>query len=281
MKSLEELRPLARLIEIMRLLRSAEGCPWDREQDLQSLKPCLLEECHELIEAIDSGDVDHHREELGDVLLQVVFQAQIRDESGAFDIHDVAETLCDKLIRRHPHVFGDSRAHNSEDVIRQWESIKRTEDGRQNHDGKMHSVLDGLPRSLPALHKAHLAQKKAARVGFDWNDVAPVIEKVEEELGEIRSAIKRGDAGDIREEIGDLLFSVVNLCRFFNENAEMILHRTVEKFARRFRFIETEVHKRGDNITSYSLEELDLLWEQAKKAEKKAAPAIESEGADK
>jgi len=274
----EDMRPMERLVEIMRLLRSDKGCPWDREQDLHSLKTCLLEECHELLEAIDRGDPGHHKEELGDVLLQVVFQAQIRDEEGAFDLQDVAGTLCEKLIRRHPHVFGNADAETSGAVLRQWEAIKARERADGSAGGPPASVLDGVPPALPALHKAHQIQRKAARVGFDWKDVAPVLAKVEEELDEIRSAIDRDNPDEIREEIGDLLFSVANLSRFFGENAELSLHRTIDKFMRRFRSIEQEVHRRGKVMTDFSLEELDHFWEQAKTMETAPRPHPPQEG---
>ncbi|MFH0880659.1 MAG: nucleoside triphosphate pyrophosphohydrolase [Lentisphaerota bacterium] len=253
-----------RLLAIMRLLRSPQGCPWDREQTLQTLKPYLIEECHEVIDAIDSGDRPHLAEELGDVLLQVVFQAQICEEDGSFSFDDVARLIGDKLVRRHPHVFGEVEVANSSEVVQNWEAIKRTE-----KNGGRKSALDGVPRSLPALHKAHQVQKKAARVGFDWDHVNGVVAKLEEELAEVKEAMAANNPDHVREELGDLLFSVVNLGRFLGHDSEAALNQTVEKFVRRFTQIEETLHAQGRKMTECNLEELDAMWNEVKRGSKK------------
>lgn len=259
--------PVDRLVDVMARLRSEDGCPWDREQTLESLKPYLLEESYELFDAIDSGDPHAVREEMGDVLLQVVFQAQIARELGWFDFYEVAAGIADKLIHRHPHVFADTVAKTSGEVLKNWERIKKEE--RTEAKGRA-SVLDGVPRSMPALQKAHHVQKKAARVGFDWDVVEPILDKIDEELREVREAMDEQQPLRVKEEIGDLLFAVVNLSRFMGHSAEEALHGTVEKFSTRFRKIEDTVHARGKQMTDYTLDELDAEWEAIKAAERAA-----------
>lgn len=256
------------VLAIMRTLRSARGCPWDREQTHASLKQHLIEESYEVLDAIERGDPSHLMEELGDVLLQVVFHAQIAAEAGAFTFDDVARVLAAKLVRRHPHVFGDTRVSSSKEVLKNWESIKRREKG----GGTPRSVVAGIPRHLPALLKAEQVQRKVARVGFDWKTVEPVAAKVMEELAEVRQALAAGWADQVREEIGDLLFAVVNLGRFLGHSAEEALDGTVRKFVRRFTDIERRVHAQGRDVATCSLEELDALWEQIKKAERRKNP---------
>ena len=257
-------QPVARLLEIMRILRSPGGCPWDREQNLQSLKKHLIEESYEVLDAIDSGDRIHLAEELGDLLLQVVFQAQICDEEGSFDFQDVVRTLCEKLLRRHTHVFGDVQVAGSRDALKNWEAVKQSE---KSKPGK--SAVDGISRHLPALHRAQQIQKKAARLGFDWREVEGVIGKIEEELAEVKSAVASGRPVRIHEEIGDLLFAVVNLSRFLGHCAEEALDKTIRKFVRRFQAIEKRLHRQGRAVTDCRLEELDRIWNDVKKAEKK------------
>ena len=257
-------QPVTRLLEIMRILRSPGGCPWDREQNLQSLKKHLIEESYEVLDAIDSGDRAHLAEELGDLLLQVVFQAQICDEEGSFDFQDVVRTLSEKLLRRHTHVFGDVKVAGSKDALKNWEAVKQSE---KNKRGK--SAVDGISRHLPALHRAQQIQKKVAHIGFDWHDVEGVIQKIEEELGEVKAAVSSGKPGQIHEEIGDLLFAVVNLSRFLGHCAEEALDKTIRKFIRRFQAIENRLHKRGLTVTDCTLEELDRIWNDIKRAEKK------------
>lgn len=256
-------RPIDRLLEIMRLLRSPQGCPWDREQTLDSLKRYLVEECYEELDAIDSGDRAKIREELGDVLLQVVFQAQICAEAGEFTFEDVAAAISDKLVRRHPHVFGEVKVDGADEVLRNWDAIKRAEGGAETPK----SAVDGVPRSLPALQKADQVQTRAARVGFDWDETRHVVAKLDEEIAELKEALASGDAGHIREEIGDVLFTVVNLTRFVKCSAEEALHRTTAKFIRRFQEVERLARAQNRVLTDCTLAELDALWDEAKKSE--------------
>lgn len=254
------------LIELMRKLRSKDGCPWDKEQSHASLKPHLVEETYEVIDAIDSGDPDKIKEELADLFFHIVFHCQIAKEKGAFDIGDVMALCLDKMTRRHPHVFGDASAATPEEVIRQWEEIKKKEKG--NEDRK--SVVDGLPRHLPALQKAQKLQKKVAKVGFDWTNIQDVIAKVDEELGEVKEAIQENKPENIEEEVGDLLFSVVNLARFLKLDTENVLHKTIYKFVGRFKRVETELASMGKDIEKCTLEEMDTVWNKVKEEIKKS-----------
>ncbi len=264
-----------RLLSVVSRLRGDQGCPWDREQTLDSLKQYLVEECYELIDAIDDGDIEQHKDELGDVLLQVVLQSQIRCEEGAFCFDDVADYLADKLIRRHPHVFADVKADTSADVIRNWEAIKAIEreqnaqgDASRESASVSRSVVDGIPRHLPALHRAHRVQVRAARVGFDWDAVSDVIGKIEEELAETREALESGDVAHLKEELGDLLFATVNLSRFQGINAEEALDAAVKKFAARFNEVESRIHASGRSLDDCSLEEMGVEWDTVKREEK-------------
>lgn len=259
-----ELPPIRRLVEVMRILRSPQGCPWDHKQTLHTLREYLVEESHEVLDAIDSGDRAKLREELGDLLLQVVFQAQLCTEEGAFTFDDVADGITEKLIRRHPHVFGEINVSGSDEVLKNWEAIKKTEKG----DDKPRSTLDGVPRSLPALHRAHLVQKRAARVGFDWARAEDTLDKLVEEVGEVREAVASGDPAAVKDELGDLLFSAVNVSRFLGHNPEEVLHGSIAKFSRRFQAVEDEVHRRGLKLEDCTLEQLDAIWNDVKRAEK-------------
>ena len=252
--------PFEELVDIMAKLRSEAGCPWDREQTHQSLRPYLIEEAYEVLDALDNGEDGDFRDELGDLLLQVVFHAQIANEEKRFDIHDVARAINDKLVRRHPHVFGDTRADTADEVLTNWEKIKREEKG----DEGRRSVLDGLPAGMPALLRAYRIQEKVARVNFDWDDVKEVLEKVSEEIVEVRRALENGDRAEIEEEMGDLLFSLVNLSRHLNVPPEDALRRSNDKFIRRFRYIEAALELKGENLERATFEELDALWEEAK-----------------
>ena len=249
------------LLDIMAKMRAEGGCPWDREQTLESLKQYLVEECYEVIDAIDSGKADKHADELGDLLLQVVFQAQIRREQGLFAFEDVVERICAKLIRRHPHVFGDAKVADATGVLVQWDQIKRNEKGGETSA----SALAGVPRNLPALPRAQQVQKRAAKVGFDWPSVDGVLAKIDEELGELRAAVAAGDRAAVNEEIGDLLFSVVNLSRFQNHEADEALRATIRKFETRFAAIEAELAKTGKRPEDCTLEELDAIWNRVKR----------------
>ncbi|MCS7049544.1 MAG: nucleoside triphosphate pyrophosphohydrolase [Verrucomicrobiae bacterium] len=251
-------RNIARLLRIMAKLRSPQGCPWDREQTHQSIAHNLIEEAHEALAALEAGNLAAFCDELGDLLLQVVFHAQMASERGEFNFDDVARAVADKLVHRHPHVFGKARAHTSAEVLHQWEQIKKAE---RNTD----SILDELPRSLPALMKADKVQRKVARVGFDWQRVEDVLAKVEEELGELRAALRSGRRARMEDELGDLLFATVNVARFQGLQAESVLNRAVEKFIRRFRAVERAVHKSGRQLKDCSLAELDRLWNQTKR----------------
>jgi tetrapyrrole methylase family protein/MazG family protein len=250
--------PMLRLRDVIARLRGEDGCPWDREQTLDSLRPLLLEETYELVEAIEDGDVDGHKEELGDVLLHILLQCRIREEEGLFTVDDVAAALAEKLIRRHPHVFADVRVDGSREVMQNWEAIKAEEKKERT------SVVDGIPRGLPGLQKAHRIQTRAARVGFDWSDVEDVVGKVEEELAETREALASGDTNQVKAEIGDLLFAVVNLSRFQNINAEDALETTIKKFVRRFREVERRFHEAGRSLDQCTLDEMDAVWESVK-----------------
>lgn len=254
---------LSRLLAIMKTLRSEQGCPWDREQTLESLKPSLVEETYEVLDAIDSGDRFSLKDELGDLLLQVVFQAQLCNEEGAFDFYDVAETISEKLIRRHPHIFADAQASTAQDVIRNWEAIKQTERRPEKR-----SVLAGVPKSMPPMQRAFQIQRKAARVGFDWPDVRGVADKVAEELREVEEALSRSDAEALKDELGDLLFAVINLCRFSGCDADEVLKAAVNKFVRRFQHVERAVDASGKKMPECTLNELEALWIEAKRSEK-------------
>jgi tetrapyrrole methylase family protein/MazG family protein len=250
---------IARLLRIMARLRGPDGCPWDREQTHQSIRHNLIEECYEVLDAMDSGNTAAFQEELGDLLMQVVFHAQMAREAGDFDFNAVAGSIADKLVRRHPHVFGRQRLKTSAQVLRQWEAIKKTEK-------KSTSIVavEDLPRHLPALLKADKVQRKVARVGFDWKRTGDVVAKVEEELRELKGALASGSRKQFEEELGDLLFAAVNLARYENLQAEDLLNRTIEKFTRRFQQIERAVHKSGRRLEDCALEELDALWESTK-----------------
>ena len=267
-----------KLVGIMAALRAQNGCPWDRKQTHESLKPYLLEETYEVLETIDQGDQAKLREELGDVLLQVIFHSQIAAEAGAFTVEDVLDTLAEKLVRRHPHVFGNGdqtgTLTNSEQVLNQWEHIKRAE---REAAGGTQSALDGVPKTLPALLRAYQTQARAARVGFDWPHNAAGLEqifgKVAEEVGELKEALAQAESGpnqpgrqtDIEAELGDILFSLVNLARFVKVNPEEALRRSTNRFIDRFHLVETQAAENGTALTDMTLAEMDELWEEAKR----------------
>ena len=251
------------LVGVIATLRGENGCPWDREQTHTSLKSTLIEETYETVEAIDSGDPKKLKEELGDLLLNIMLQAQIAAENQDFDIYDVIDTLTEKLIRRHPHVFGDVHVDNAEEVVKNWEAIKSQEAGYEDRK----SVLDGVPNALPALLRGQKIQKRAARVGFDWDNIADVVAKMDEELAEVKESLHNNDSDAAEMEIGDLLFAVVNLCRFVDLQAEETLRKSNRKFIARFKRMETELEKQGKTFTEQTLAELDEIWEKVKKDE--------------
>jgi nucleoside triphosphate diphosphatase len=247
-----------KLVDIMSALRAEDGCPWDREQTRESLKPFLVEETYEVLEALDEGDPEKIKEELGDLLFQIVFHCQIAKERGEFDVKDVIAKISEKMRTRHPHVFGDARHETAEEVLKQWEERKKEEGkGRE-------SILEGIPKELPSLLRAHRIQSRAARVGFDWAQVHDVMRKLDEELGEFREALQRGDKTRIEDELGDLFFVLVNISRFVGVNPEDALRRTISKFISRFRYIEMKAADSGKILSEMTLEEMDKLWDEAK-----------------
>jgi tetrapyrrole methylase family protein/MazG family protein len=248
---------LGHLAEIMELLRSSQGCPWDRKQTHESLKQYLIEETYEVLEAIDEQDEDKLLEELGDVLLQVVFHGQMARERGEFDLLDITTRVCQKMINRHTHIFKDTKVENAQQVENNWEELKKQEKGLKTHT----QVLRDIPAGLPALMRSYKVQKKAALVGFDWDEVEGAIMKVEEELDEVKNVYTAGDCSRIEEEIGDLLFAVVNVSRFFKIQPELALTAATEKFIRRFQYMEENAR---EALEEMSLEEMDSLWNQAK-----------------
>jgi MazG family protein len=255
---------IEKVIDLMARLRAPGGCPWDREQTPQTLKPQMLEECYEVLEAIDGGSAPHLVEELGDMLLHVVFQAQIAREAGDFTFADIADALADKLVRRHPHVFGDRKVGNSTETIALWNELKKAEKPERE------SALDGVPRALPALMRAEALQKKAKHVGFDWPDVHGALAKVREEIEEVQAELTRsGGKADpkLAAELGDLLFALVNLTRHLKLHAEDLLTAANDKFSRRFRAVEAEFKTAGKPMKEATLEELDAAWERVKAAE--------------
>jgi len=251
------------LVKLMTTLRGPNGCPWDRKQTLESLKPFVIEESYEVVDAITNDDRAALLEEIGDFLLQAVFITELTREEGSFDVYDSITAIHDKLVRRHPHVFGDVEAKDAEQVLVNWEKLKRDERKQENK-----GVLSGVPASLPALLKATRLTEKAARVGFDWRGTEEVFHKVDEEIAELREAIDSGDKDHVRDEIGDLLFTIANIARKLEVNAEEALQSTNRKFIRRFESMESHVHGEGRNLDQLTLEEMDALWDEAKAAER-------------
>ena len=246
------------LLNIMEKLRGDGGCPWDKEQTRESLKPFILEEAYELIEAIESGDPEKMKEELGDLLFQIVFQCQVAKERKEFEISDVIEKITKKMITRHPHVFGEAEYRTSAEVIVQWEEQKKLEGKRRE------SILEGVPEALPSLLRAHRLQNRAASVGFDWNKVGDALKKLDEELKEFKKALETKEKNEIGEELGDILFMLVNVSRFIGVNPEDALRKTIAKFISRFRYIEMKAADNGRKLSDMTLGEMDKLWEEAK-----------------
>lgn len=251
----ERLASFGRLLDIMDTLR--EQCPWDKKQTFESLRHLTIEETYELADAILEKDLEEIKKELGDLILHIVFYARLGEESGAYDIHDVTEAIAEKLISRHPHIYGDVVVKDEEDVKRNWEQLKLKE-GKQ-------SILEGVPLSLPAMVKAVRVQEKARGAGFDWNHTEQVWEKVFEEMEELRVEVKAGRVDEMEQEFGDLLFSVINLSRFLEVNPEDALERTNKKFITRFQYMEKKVIGQGKDLRKMTLEEMDEIWNEAKK----------------
>jgi tetrapyrrole methylase family protein / MazG family protein len=249
-----------RLVELMATLRGPQGCPWDRKQTPESLKPFLVEECYEVIDALEDGAPDKIRDELGDLLFQIVFHARIAEESGQFTINDVITAIHEKMVRRHPHVFGDGTASTADEVVSNWEEIKRKEKGHKDRT----SILEGVPRELPSLLRAHRLQERAARVGFDWAHLNEAMPKLDEEIAEFKESLKAGDAGKIEEELGDVFFMLVNLSRFLGVNPDEALRKTISKFIHRFRHIEEHAANAGRTLNDMTLDEMEALWQESK-----------------
>lgn len=271
---MEPSKDISRLIEIMAALRApGTGCPWDVEQDFSTIAPYTIEEAYEVADAIARGDRDDLRDELGDLLLQVVYHARMAEEEGAFAFPDVVEAITTKMIRRHPHVFGDEKVRSAGMAKGMWEKIKAEEKAQKRaarlkrgldpeDNGK--GYLDGVPVALPALTRALKLQEKAARVGFDWGDALPILDKIEEEIGELREAMANGDAASVKDEFGDTLFALVNLGRHLKVDSEAALAGTNEKFRSRFHYVERKLEETGNSLEEATLEEMEVLWQQAK-----------------
>ncbi len=255
------------VVELVKTLRAPDGCPWDREQTLESITPYILEECHELLEALARRDESGICEESGDLLFQIVFLAQIEAEAGRFGMKEILERIHAKMVSRHPHVFGDAAVHDVETVLANWEKLKAAEQDKQHRT----SILDGVPSSLPALSRAAAVQRKAARVGFDWSDIRDVLEKVAEEIDELREAEAARDQTAIREEFGDILFALVNLARKSGIDPEQALTASTEKFIRRFHHIEGQAVRSATPLGDCSLETMDRWWDEAKALERTEA----------
>jgi tetrapyrrole methylase family protein / MazG family protein len=265
-KKSADIEKLANLVE---RLRGENGCPWDKEQTRETLKPMLIEEAFEVLDALDEDNPAELKEELGDLLFQVVFHAQIAREREEFDLADVIDRSHQKMVRRHPHIFGNADLKTADDVLKNWEDIKAAEKGipSSSHPESERSLLDGIPSKLPALHRAYQMTAKASRVGFDWSRLEDLLSKMHEEVAELLEAQSRGDSQKVSDEVGDLLFVVVNIARFLGSDPETALRRSNEKFYRRFRHVESSIKRQGRELKNASLAEMDALWEEAKKGE--------------
>src|SRR2546422_4372786 len=259
-----------RLVEIMDTLRGPNGCPWDKQQDFNSLKPMLVEEVYEVLEAVENSDFEGMSEELGDLLLHIVFHAYLGKESGHFDINTVIDKISETLVRRHPHVFGEESASTADEVIKNWEAIKAQEKAQKlkSRTSVQRSLLEGIPSKLPAIHEAHQISSRAARVGFDWPDLEGIFDKLQEEVKELKDVISAAGDGGRRErledEIGDMLFVIVNIARYLKIDSESALKRANRKFKSRFQYMEGELAKQGKTLEQTPLEEMEALWQKAK-----------------
>ena len=253
---------LQELLDIMAQLRSEKGCPWDKEQTRETIKPYIIEEAYELIEAIEENDPEKIKEELGDLLFQIVFQSQIAMENKEFDMSDIIEKVSRKMVSRHPHVFGNASCRTSDEVVAQWEVQKK-------HEGKLReSILEGVPATLPSLLRAHRLQKRAAGAGFDWEKIDDVLKKLDEELAEFKEALGAMNRNSIEEELGDIIFMLVNVSRFIGVNPEDAHRKTIKKFVHRFCHIEKTAAVQGRKLSDMTLEEMDRLWDEAKEMER-------------
>jgi tetrapyrrole methylase family protein / MazG family protein len=260
---------IEKLVSLVERLRGENGCPWDKEQTRETLKPMLIEEAYEVLDALDADDPIELKEELGDLLFQVIFHAQIAREKDEFDLGDVIDRSHDKMVRRHPHIFGDADLKTSGDVLKNWEDIKAAEKGIQSasRPESERSLLDGIPSKLPALHRANQMTAKASRVGFDWERLDDVLLKLKEEATELLEAHSRQDADEVADEVGDLLFVAANIARFLGIDPETALNRSNRKFERRFRYLESAIKRQGRQVKDASLAEMDALWEESKRGE--------------
>lgn len=244
-----------KLVEVMKRLRGPNGCPWDKEQTLETLKKTLVEECYEVIEVMDENNGEELKKELGDLLLQIVFQAEIMSEKNQFDVYDVADSIREKLIRRHPHIFGSVEVEDSDEVVKNWEEIKRLEKGHEDRE----SILDGIPKGMPPLEKAYKIQNKVMKKGFEFESIEDAFKKVDEEIEELKVAVKNRDKINIKEEVGDMIFSLINISRMVGVDPSSALVDTNKKFEERFRYVE-----KNCDLDKASLEEMDKLWNEAK-----------------
>jgi len=249
---------LEELVKIMAALRGGNGCPWDKEQTRESLKPFIIEEAYEVLDAIDEKDSDAVKEELGDLLFQIVFQSRVAEEKGEFGLGDVIDGIAKKMISRHPHVFGTADIRTSDEVLVKWDEHKKRE-GKQKE-----SILEGIPKTMPALLRAKKLQDRAAKVGFDWEKIDDVLLKLDEEVNEFKISVKRKQAFEIEDELGDILFMIVNISRFIGVNPEEALRKTISKFISRFRYIEMAASGKGRKLSDMNLAEMDALWDEAK-----------------
>lgn len=256
-----------KLVELMDVLRSPEGCPWDREQTRETLKPMLIEEAYEVLDALDSGEPDNLCEELGDLLFQVVFHSRIAKERDEFDVEDVCRRVYEKMVGRHPHVFGSESFADSRELLKNWEDLKAAEKKASGRKVRKRSLLDGAPKKFPALQNTHFLSSKASRVGFDWPDLAGLFEKVREEMAEIERAADSGDPRDIQEEVGDFLFAALNVARFLRIDAETALQRANRKFSARFRRLERHFENQGRSLKEIDLKEMEEAWKSLKQRE--------------
>jgi tetrapyrrole methylase family protein/MazG family protein len=267
---MEKQADIQKLVDLVARLRGQNGCPWDKEQTRETLKPMLIEEAYEVLDALDCRDPLELKEELGDLLFQIVFHAQIACEREEFDLADVINRLHEKMIRRHPHVFGHADLRTAEDILKNWEDIKANEKGvpSSSPPDSEKSLLDGVPTRLPALHEAYQMTAKAARVGFDWPDLNSILQKLEEEAAELAAASRNNDEQLLAQEVGDLLFVAVNVARFLGIDPETALRRSNKKFNRRFRYLESKIKGQGRELKDATLTEMDSFWEEAKREEK-------------
>jgi tetrapyrrole methylase family protein / MazG family protein len=259
---------ITKLISLVEKLRGENGCPWDKEQTRETLKPMLIEEAYEVLDALDTENPAELKDELGDLLFQIVFHSQIASEKGEFDMADVIDRSHEKMVRRHPHIFGGAELKTSGDVLKNWEDIKAAEKGVQSASAPEsdRSLLDGMPSKLPALHRAYQMTAKASRIGFDWNGLEDILLKLQEEAEELQEAISKQDSGKIAEEMGDMLFVAVNVARFLGVDPETALRHSNEKFDRRFRYVESSIKRQGRELRNSTLDEMDALWDEAKKS---------------